>query len=58
MENADLAIKKVKEWHKRKISKYRIAKEIGVSWVTVSRWLKSTHKISYEISKKILETEI
>ena len=58
MDKAGEAITKIKKWRKQGISIYRIAKEIGVVWVTVKRWLDETAEPSYDAVKKIMETEI
>jgi len=58
MEKTDLAVKKVRMWRKREISIYRIAKEVGVVWITVKRWTVGSSKPSFRITKMILETEI
>lgn len=58
MDKTTVAINKVRKWRKNDISIYRIAKELGVVWVTVKRWLDGTAHPSYQISKTIIETEI
>jgi acid phosphatase class B len=52
------ALGKVQKWLKSGISKYRIAQELSVKWITVWRWEKKKSKPSVSVSKNILDTEI
>jgi hypothetical protein len=46
----------VKELRRRKITKYRLAKDIeGIHQATVMRWLYSNGTVSVQIAEKILK---
>lgn len=58
MDLSGKALLKVKKWQRDGISKYRIAQELNVNWITVWRWEKKKIKPTLKSSKLILETEI
>jgi len=41
--------------HKKGISKYRIAKELNVSWNTVSLWIKGVYKPTSKHQRRLNE---
>jgi DNA-binding MurR/RpiR family transcriptional regulator len=55
MEDSKIALEIVKEHLASKKSKYRLAKQIGVSPTTITRWIKNGGKPGYQATQAILK---